>query len=242
MGSELAWYASIFGALFFTGLGLPPIPEEAGILYAASLNAVHPEVRWPFAWLATGLGIMCADLVLFGVGWKWGPTLFEYRWVQRFLKKERRLLLENRFHEHGMKLLVLARFLPPLRTGVFLIAGAARYSVVKFLIADAIYAVFGVGLFFFFGTWVVGALDQIRGWAGHWTVYLAAVPLVGYGLYRYFRYLKARENSGAPEAPISMAQGAAGEVPAGQPEVRPAGAPEAMATARQLLSDAPGAQ
>lgn len=242
MSTELAWYASIFGVLFFTGLGLPPVPEEAGILYAAGLNAVHPEVRWPFAWLACGLGIVCADLVLFGVGWKWGPRLFEYRWVQRVLKAERRRMLENRFHEHGMKLLILARFLPPLRTGVFLIAGAARYSVVKFLIADGVYAVFGVGLFFFCGTWVIGAIDQIRAWAGHWTVYLAVVPLAGYGLYRYYRYLKARETRGTPAAPVSVAQGPAGAVSDGQPEKRPEAAPEALAAARRLLSDAPGAQ
>ncbi|WP_439621250.1 DedA family protein [Gemmata sp.] len=237
MSSELAWYASIFGVLFFTGLGLPPVPEEAGILYAASLNAVHPEVRWPFAWLATGLGIVCADLVLFGVGWRWGAKLFEYRWVQRFLKKERRLQLESRFHEHGMKLLILARFLPPLRTGVFLIAGAARYSVPKFLIADGVYAVFGVGLFFFFGTWVVGAIDHLRTWAGHWAIYLAAAPVVVYGLYRYYRYLSTREKRGDPEAPVSVAQGPAAAPPDGRPETRPEGAPEAMAAARELLRE-----
>ena len=30
------------------GIGLPPIPEEAGILYAAGLIA-HGQVWWPFA-------------------------------------------------------------------------------------------------------------------------------------------------------------------------------------------------
>ncbi len=190
VSSELLWYASIFGWLFFTGVGIPPVPEEAGILYAASLHAIHPEVRWPFAWLATSLGIICADLLLYGIGWKWGVKLFEYKWVQRFLKKERRLMLESRFHQHGMKLLVLARFLPPLRSGVFLIAGAAKYSIVKFLIADLIYAVVGVGLFFLCGTWLVGMLDQLRHWAGHWAIYLLGVPVIGYGLYRYYSYMR----------------------------------------------------
>src|SRR5438309_1308226 len=48
--TALYWYASIFGWLFLTGIGLPPCPEEAGILYAASVHALHPEVWWPFAW------------------------------------------------------------------------------------------------------------------------------------------------------------------------------------------------
>jgi hypothetical protein len=64
---ELRWYASIFLWLFCTGVGIPPCPEEASILYAASLHALYPDlVRWPIAWLMTGLGISCADLVLYG--------------------------------------------------------------------------------------------------------------------------------------------------------------------------------
>src|SRR5262245_47645545 len=130
----LGWYASIFGVLFFTGIGIPPMPEEAGILYAAGLHALHPEVKWSLAWLAAGLGILCADCVLYWLGRKWGPRLFEYRWVQKVLSAERRQRIERRFHQHGIKILILARFLPPLRLGVFLISGATRYSFPKFLL------------------------------------------------------------------------------------------------------------
>jgi hypothetical protein len=45
-GDALYWYGSIWVVLFMTGIGLPPVPEEAGILYAAGLTALHPEVRW----------------------------------------------------------------------------------------------------------------------------------------------------------------------------------------------------
>jgi len=154
----LGWYASIFLWLFCTGVGVPPCPEEAGILYAAGLNALHREVRWPLAWAATGLGIVCADAVLYGVGRRWGTRLFDYRWVKRVMSAERRQRIERKFHTHGVKLLLLARFLPPLRTGIFLIAGAARFSFVKFLLADLTYAVFGVGLFFWGGTWLIDLL------------------------------------------------------------------------------------
>jgi membrane protein DedA with SNARE-associated domain len=237
VSDELLWYLSIFAWLFFTGIGLPPVPEEAGILYAAGLHALHPEVRWPLAWLAAGSGIVYADLVLYGVGRRWGPRLFEYRWVQRFLKKERRQRLEVRFHRHGIKMLILARFLPPLRTGVFLIAGATRYSLAKFLIADLVYAVFGVGLFFLAGSWVVEQLDRVRHLAGHWAVYAVAVPAAGYGLYRYYRYLRARELAASPQPPVSVLEGAAGVVPEGQPATKPGAAPDAAAEAKEMLRD-----
>src|SRR4051794_17816108 len=142
----LGWYASIFAWLFFTGIGIPPVPEEAGILYAAGLNALHPEVWWPIAWAMTGFGIVCADMVLYGVGRRWGVKLFDYRWVKKVMNAERRQRIEAKFHRHGVKLLLVARFLPPLRTGIFLIAGASRFSFAKFLLADGLYAVVGVGL------------------------------------------------------------------------------------------------
>ncbi|MCE9567586.1 MAG: VTT domain-containing protein [Planctomycetes bacterium] len=237
MSSELLWYGSIFGWLFFTGIGIPPIPEEAGILYAAGLHTIHPEVRWPIAWLATGLGIISADLVLYGIGWKLGPKLFEYKWVQRILKEERRRRLEGRFHEHGLKMLILARFLPPLRTGVFLIAGAAHYSTIKFIIADLIYAVVGVGLFFLGGAWLMGLIEQLRDWAGHWAIYLVAAPILAYGLYRYYRYLRTRETKAVSDIPVSIIEGTTGMTPGGTTTTKPAGAPAAMAEAKKLLAD-----
>jgi len=35
----LLLYGSIYAWMLFTGVGLPPVPEEAGILYAAGLSA-----------------------------------------------------------------------------------------------------------------------------------------------------------------------------------------------------------
>jgi membrane protein DedA with SNARE-associated domain len=198
----LGWYASIFAWLFFTGIGLPPVPEEAGILYAAGLNALHPVVRWPVAWAMTGLGIVCADMVLYGVGRWWGVKLFEHRWVKKVMHEKRRTRIERKFHRHDVKLLLLARFLPPLRTGVFLIAGATRFSFVKFLLADAVYAVFGVGLFFLGGTWLI---DLIRR-SGHLAIYIVAAPAVGYALYRYYRHLKTREERPEVAPPVSVVE------------------------------------
>jgi membrane protein DedA with SNARE-associated domain len=210
----LGWYLSIFAWLYFTGIGIPPCPEEAGILYAASVTASTPEVRWWLAWPAAGLGIICADTTLYGLGRWWGPRLFEYRWVRRIVKPDRRRRIEDRFKKHGLKLLLTARLLPPLRTGVFLLAGALRYSFATFLLADAIYAVVGVGLFFFLGTGLVELLHRL----GHWGWYLAAGAVVLYLLYRYYRYLQAREAKGdAP--PVSVLEVVVPEEPTKGPPV-----------------------
>jgi membrane protein DedA with SNARE-associated domain len=200
---SLYWYASIFLWSFFTGIGLPPVPEEAGILYAASLTAINPTVYWWLAWPATSLGIIAADLVLYGAGRLWGRRLLEHRWVGHMLAPERRQRLEERFHRHGMKFLLLARLLPPLRTGVFLIAGMIHYSLFRFLVADFLYGVVGVGLVFFGGTALLSLVHRVGGWL------LFALVAVGVGLatlyyYRYLRKLelKASEKAVAAVAPL----------------------------------------
>ncbi len=235
----LLLYGSIYVWMLFTGIGLPPVPEEAGILYAAGLSS-HTDVWWPVAWLLTSLGILSADLVLYGVGRKWGLKLFELKWVQRFLKKERRQRLESRFHEHGFKLLVLARFLPPLRTGVFLIAGASKYPLWKFVLADVIYGVVGVGLFFLFGSFMIGMLDTIHKYLNFknpW-IYIVGIPIILAVLWRYFKYQSVRERAVAPQAPVSAAiQGVEGTAAPGESTVKPEAAPAAMAEAAKMFKE-----
>src|SRR5436309_14337766 len=89
-----------------------------------------------------------------------------------------------------MKFLVTARLLPPLRTGVFLVAGTIHYSLVRFLIVDFAYAVVGVGLVFFGGAGLVALVHRARIW-------LLIVPaIVGAGVCIYF-YRRYRRNRGS---------------------------------------------
>jgi membrane protein DedA with SNARE-associated domain len=185
----LYWSASIVLWLFLTGIGLPPLPEEAGILYAAGVAAVHPEVSWWMAWPAAGLGIMAADVALYGVGRLWGKKVLESRWMRHVLAPERQQRIEDHFHRHGMKFLLMARLLPPLRTGIFIVAGTIRYSFVRFMIADAIYAVVGVGLIYIGGTALLSLMHQL----GNWVFFALGVGAVLFALYYFFRYLRKLE-------------------------------------------------
>ena len=207
----LGWYASIFFWMLFTGIGIPPCPEEAGILYAAGVTALHPEVHWWFAWPTTSLGIVAADVVLYGIGRFFGPRLFQFRWVRWVLKPERRRRLEQRFEQHGIKILIAARFLPPLRTGVFMIAGTIHFSFLAFLTADALFATIGVGAIFFCSKWLIGLMHLV----GHWLVYTVVPLLVMYALYRYYRFLRQRELRGAPVPPVSVLELPLGSSPGG---------------------------
>ena len=151
----------------------------------------------------------------------------------KVLSAEKRQRMEGHFAQHGMKLLLLARFLPPMRTGVFLIAGATRFSFLKFLLADVIYAVVGVGLFFFCGTWILGIVHKYQGTA----VFVAALTVMLYGLYMYYKLLRRRDTRGIPTAPVSILQGPEGSVPEGQAAKNVAAAPAAAREAKAALSE-----
>lgn len=211
----LYWSASVFLWLLFSGIGIPPVPEEAGILYAAGLTSLHPEVRWWMAWPAASGGIIGADTVLYGLGRWIGPRVFQYRWVNRVLAPERRQRLEDRFHRHGIKFLIMARMLPPLRTGIFLIAGSIHYSFLRFILADAVYGLVGAGLVFFGGTAVLHAAHRLGGWL----LLIVAVVVGGYLLVRYYVYLRRLElkaaaqvlEAAAPDEPSPPTGGPSGE-------------------------------
>jgi membrane protein DedA with SNARE-associated domain len=140
-----------------------------------------------------------------------GRSLFKYSWVQRVIDLERRQRIEERFKGHGMKILLTARLLPPLRTGVFVTAGAIHYPFLRFLLADALYAVFGVGVFFFGSAWLIDLLRL----AGHWAIYIGGFAAATYGLYRYYHYLRKQESNTAPQPPVSVLELPACTIPVG---------------------------
>jgi membrane protein DedA with SNARE-associated domain len=184
--AEARWYVWLFLGVFLPGIGIPPLPEELAISVNAGVVAVNPEVRWYIAWPTTIAGIVCADAILYWFGRLCGPQLFERRWVRKVLHPERLTRLQGGFGQHGFKILLTARLLPPIRAGAFILAGAIKYPFLRFLVADGVYAVFGVGVVFFGSAWVVAWLYRF----GPWAVVAAAGLVAAYFLFRYYRQMR----------------------------------------------------
>jgi SNARE associated Golgi protein len=75
------------------------------------------------------------------------------------LPPQKREQIESNFHKYGVLTLLFARFLPAIRSPIFITAGIMRLSFAKFVIADGIYAIPGVSLLFFLSFWFG---DQFR--------------------------------------------------------------------------------
>ena len=71
-------------------------------------------------------GVITSDVMLYGIGRLWGPRLLKNRWVARIVPPDKRERIENNFHRYGVLVLLFARFLPTIRSPIFITAGVMR--------------------------------------------------------------------------------------------------------------------
>jgi len=113
-------YVLLFLIIFCeTGLVITPILPGDSLLFALGAFAANPYLKGPLAveWLFITLcaAAISGDTVNYAIGHYVGPRVFQ-NGGNRFLKKEY-LDRTHRFYEkHGGKTIVLARFVPIIRT------------------------------------------------------------------------------------------------------------------------------
>jgi membrane protein DedA with SNARE-associated domain len=138
--------------------GFPAALPWAALAQAQSIEA--PPTLIPVVHLHTYimlpvliLGVVISDCLLYGIGRYWGPRILETPWMRRVVTGEKRQRIEENFHRYGVLVLLFARFLPTIRSPVFIMAGTMRVPFKRFLLADGLYALPGVSLLFFLAFW-----------------------------------------------------------------------------------------
>jgi len=125
---------------FFVGFFLPgdSLLVTAGIVAAAGLLNI---------WILLPLAIVCAiagDQIGYGIGRKAGQALYNRRESMFF--KRRHLESAHEFYEkHGGKTIIIARFMPIVRTFCPPVAGAAHMNYGKYLSYDIVGGILWVG-------------------------------------------------------------------------------------------------
>ena len=136
-----------------TGLVVTPFLPGDSLLFAAGTFAALGALD---LWLVVILLIAAAiigDTVNYWVGAYIGPRAF--RGDIRFLRKEYLDRTHAFYERHGGKTIILARFVPIIRTFAPFVAGVGAMSYPKFITYNIVGAVLWVGLFvlggYFFG-------------------------------------------------------------------------------------------
>lgn len=145
-----------YGLLFFvifmeTGFVVTPFLPGDSLLFAAGTFAALGSLN---IWLLIGLLIVAAvggDTVNYWIGHKLGDRAYNTKWI----KKEYLDRTHAFFEKHGGKTIVLARFVPIVRTFAPFVAGMGRMTYSYFFSYNVVGGIAWVLLFtlagFFFG-------------------------------------------------------------------------------------------
>jgi membrane-associated protein len=104
------------------------------LLVTAGLIASSPDCNWPL-WLllvTVSLSAIIGDTLGYSIGYKTGPMIFT-RERSFFFKREHLLAAQLFYEKHGGKTIILARFIPILRTFAPVVAGVGRMQYRRFI-------------------------------------------------------------------------------------------------------------
>jgi len=146
-----AWtYLLLFSIIFMeTGFVVTPFLPGDSLLFAAgtfaALGSLNVWLLWGLLFVAAVLG----DTVNYWIGNKVGPRAFEQD--VRFLKREYLEKTQAFYDKHGGKTIVLARFVPIVRTFAPFVAGVGTMKYSRFLMYNVVGAFLWTGIFIWLG-------------------------------------------------------------------------------------------
>ena len=172
-----AWvYAVLFLIVFCeTGLVVLPFLPGDSLLFIGGAFGATGEMNIELLIVLLLVAAILGNTVNYMIGRAIGPKVFESHIpvLERFLDREALRKTHNFYERHGGKTIVLARFIPVVRTFAPFVAGASQMSVKRFQIFNVAGALFWVLLLTLLG-FFFGNIPFIR-------QYLNVIVLVGIG-------------------------------------------------------------
>lgn len=160
-----AWtYGILFLVVFCeTGLVVTPFLPGDSLLFAAGSLAgsfegqgiLNPHVLFLLISIAAILG----DTVNYWIGHKLGPKVFTQN--SKFFKKEYLDRTHAFYEKHGGKTIILARFIPIIRTFAPFVAGIGSMTYPKFILYNIIGGITWVAIFVYSG-YFFGSIPLIK--------------------------------------------------------------------------------
>lgn len=141
------FYVLMFLVIFCeTGLVVTPFLPGDSLLFALGAFAARGSLSLAPLLLLLPIAAILGDMVNYWCGVWLGPKLFRGDKI-RFLKKEHLDRTHTFYEKYGAKTIVLARFVPIVRTFAPFVAGMGRMSYAKFTLYNVVGALLWVGLF-----------------------------------------------------------------------------------------------
>lgn len=195
----LTAYAVILGLLLICGLGVP-IPEDI-TLVSAGLLAGMGNISLPGALVAGFIGVLMGDAFLFTMGRVYGRRVFKLPLFRSVFTPARIALAEEKILANSQFICFTARFLPGLRSPIYLTAGILGVRPVIFYGLDGLAALISVPIWVVMGWWFGQNIDAAIEFARSmqkWVLLGVVMLIISYVGFKYFmkkRRQKAVSNS-----------------------------------------------
>jgi len=185
-------YVILFTIIFCeTGLVILPLLPGDSLLFAAGSLSAGGAMSVHTLMILLSLAAIVGDTVNYWIGHILGPKVFHYE-NARFFKREY-LERTHRFYEkHGGKTIILARFIPIIRTFAPFVAGIGSMSYTKFILYNITGGIAWVALFLY-GGFFFGGLPVVK---RNFTLVILAIIVISV-MPAVFEYLRARREAAA---------------------------------------------
>ncbi len=154
-------YLIIFLIVFCeTGLVITPLLPGDSLLFAAGSFAGMGMLDVRLLFLILSVAAILGDSVNYYIGRYMGPKVFQ-KGNSRIFKKEYLDKTHKFYEKYGGKTIILARFIPIVRTFAPFVAGVGNMSYGRFAVYNITGGIVWVGLFVF-GGYYFGSLQIVR--------------------------------------------------------------------------------
>ncbi len=156
------------------------LPGDSLLVTAGLVAAVDHQLN---VWILIGLlsaAAIIGDSVGYGIGYKFGPKIFNKE-DSLFFHKDHLLRAQKFYEKYGNKTIVLARFVPIVRTFAPTVAGVGRMDYKRFLVYNVAGGILWVASMTLTGYFLAQAIPDIEKKI-HWVIliviFLSFLPIV----------------------------------------------------------------
>lgn len=156
-------YVILFMVIFIeTGLVIMPFLPGDSLLFTAGLFARAGHLNIAFLFLLLFVAAVLGDNTNYFIGRNVGLRVLQFKIKGRALVKQKYLDKTNEFYDkHGPKTIIMARFVPIVRTFAPFVAGIAKMKYSKFLSYDILGGFIWIGSMTFAG-YFLGEIPWFR--------------------------------------------------------------------------------
>jgi membrane-associated protein len=157
------WFYVLLFAIIFCETGLvvtPFLPGDSLLFAVGAVAAGGSTLSMPLLFGLLFVAAVIGDAVNYAIGYRLGPKVFKYEHSRLFNKKH--LLRAQAFYEkYGSKTIILARFVPIVRTFAPFVAGIGKMRYPRFFLYNCVGAAAWVAICLWSG-YYFGGLDWVQ--------------------------------------------------------------------------------